>query len=205
MADESGALGASGRGLGALFHAVMAAVDVRQRPGPDAASGLRALAESQAALLGLGASDAEEVAGLCARALANAEFRALLDGATEVSREVSFSVPLSALPVAPPNAGGFVEGSVDLLVTGPAGTVVLDYKTDAVRSGGVEELAGRYWPQLALYGLAARACGRAAEPMELALFFIRPSRILRHPLDAPLLAELLPRLHSLLSGRPSSP
>ena len=60
----------------------------------------------------------------------------------------------------------------------------------------------RYWPQLALYGLAARACGWADGEIELALFYVRHGRIERRPLDEALVAQVGPLVQSALAEDP---
>ena len=63
----------------------------------------------------------------------------------------------------------------------------------------MEEAAERYWPQLALYGLAAQACGRARGSTELVLFFVRARRLCRRPLDSSLAAQIKERLKAALT------
>ncbi|KPK65590.1 MAG: hypothetical protein AMK73_02505 [Planctomycetes bacterium SM23_32] len=96
-------------------------------------------------------------------------------------------MPLGRLPVCADETDVLLEGSIDLLLELPDRTVVLDYKTDRVIAANRASVEARYWPQLALYALAARACGRVAGDLELALFLVRSGRISRRPLDEELL------------------
>ncbi len=176
-----------GRQFGSLFHEVIAGLPVDAPPDEELARGLARLA---ADAFGLDEEAAREAAGLAATALAAPEFRALVDGADELLREASFAVPLARLCVCPDDAGGLLEGSIDLLVRRGEATVVLDYKTDRFEAAGGAAVEERYWPQLALYGLAARACGLAGRELELALYFVRAGRISRRPLDEGLLADV---------------
>ncbi|MFO8006375.1 MAG: UvrD-helicase domain-containing protein [Candidatus Brocadiia bacterium] len=172
----------AGRDIGSLFHEVISRLSLGQ--GTDAAEGALPLALNLADETGLGPAEAEEAVGLVADALANADFLSLLEGAGKIETEVPFCVPLAALPQLGLGDKGFAEGSMDLVLRGGNGTVVLDYKTDrAVRPE-------RYWPQLGLYGMAARACGLAEGPVELVLFYVRPGRLHRRTLDEDLIAEV---------------
>ncbi len=178
--------GAAARDVGTLFHSIMRAVPLE--PGTGVEDAARGLAAVEADALGLGEDAVEEAVTLVASALANEEFRAVLDGAARVGREVPFCVPLASLDGFADDATGYVEGWIDLVVSRPGSTLVLDYKTDR----SVEE--GRYWPQLALYALAARACGGAEGELDLALFFVRQGVILRRSLDDGLVAEVAARV-----------
>jgi len=130
----------------------------------------------------------------------NAEFLALLRGARQVRQEAPFAVPLRELPFCDAGQEGFLEGSIDLLLTAGSRATVLDYKTDRLGQEGPQEAARRYWPQLALYGLAAQACGWAEDAPELVLCFVRQGRLVRRRLDAGLLAQARDRLEAVLSA-----
>ncbi|NLW50401.1 MAG: UvrD-helicase domain-containing protein [Candidatus Brocadiaceae bacterium] len=193
-ADET-ARGVGGKDFGSLFHNIMARVPLRAgEDGGDPGPLVRGLARIEADLLGLDDAATEEAARLALEALAHPEFRALLDAATGVATEVAFAVPLAALPFCADDRPGLLEGSIDLLLSGPGRTVIVDYKTDRVPPGRHEEAAAAYWPQLGLYALAAGACGRAAGEAELALFFVRTGDMLRRRLDADLRRRLADRL-----------
>jgi ATP-dependent helicase/nuclease subunit A len=167
--------------LGTVFHNTMA----RASLGGDGDGGreLERIAQLEAALIGADMDTAAAAAALALSAVACPAFRELLQSADAFRQEVPFCVPVSA--IVPGTArDALVEGSIDLFIECPDRTVVLDYKTDAaVRPDA-------YWPQLALYGMAARACGRARGRVELALFFVRHGRILCEPLASDLVAQV---------------
>ena len=175
---------AGGKDFGSLFHELMSVVPLAPEEATDAL--LRGLARIEAASLGADAGAVEEAARLAGEAVRNAQFQALL-ALGPAEREVGFCVPLKALAA---GEGGFAEGSMDLLVRAQGRCVVLDYKTDRFGPGGQDLAAERYWPQLGLYGLAARACGLAKGEVELALFFVRAGAIARRLLDEALAARV---------------
>ncbi len=183
---EEPAPGPGGKDFGSLFHNLMAAVPLEMRAGGQMAGLVRNLARIEADELGLDEAAADEAAALALDALRNGEFRALLDGAGAFEREVGFAAPLRCLAVCADDADGLVEGSIDLLVRGAGRTTILDYKTDRFAQAGRAAVEARYWPQLALYALAAQACGAAAQEAELALFFVRTGAISRRRMDAEL-------------------
>jgi len=181
-----------GRQFGTLFHNVMARMPLADLAAqPDMAGLARGLAGIEAAPLGLDEDAAVEAAELAAETCRNPDFVRLLTEAEAVRQEAAFAVPLRSLP-AWEGQDGLLEGSIDLLLAGGGGAVVLDYKTDPARAP--DETAGSYWPQLALYGLAAQACGWALGPVELVLFLVRGPHLLRRALDAELLQEARARL-----------
>ncbi|MDP6439050.1 MAG: UvrD-helicase domain-containing protein [Candidatus Brocadiia bacterium] len=182
--EEAG--GPGGLAFGTLFHNVMRRMPLAELARGEE-DGLPALAEGlarmEAAALGLEEAQASEAARLAVELTRNAEFRALLTGARQVRREVPFAVPLRELPFFDDDAAGLLEGSIDLVLAGAGGTVVLDYKTDRLGPEGAGKLARRYWPQLALYGLALEAAGAAPDRAALVLCFVRRGLLLRRGLD----------------------
>ncbi|MFO7955984.1 MAG: UvrD-helicase domain-containing protein [Candidatus Brocadiia bacterium] len=166
--------GPAGREFGTLFHNLMRLIPL-DGGAPDEAA-VRGLASIEAAELGLDDEAAREAARLAGQALETPELRDLLASAESVAREVPFTVPIDELPVSSPE-DAFVEGSIDLLVRTGARTVVLDYKTDQTPE------PARYWPQVALYALAAQAAGQAGRDVELVLFFVRHGELHHRPLD----------------------
>lgn len=198
---EESASGAGGTGFGSLFHNLMRVAPLEPGGCEDMEQLLRNLAAIEADELGLDGGAAEEAAGLALQALANPEFRALVQGAEVLEKEVGFSVPLTNLPVCAANAAGFLEGSIDLLVTAPGRTIILDYKTDRFPARDRLAVEARYWPQLALYGLAAQECGCAGPQTELALFFVRTGAISRRTLDAELTEHAEALVAQALAGR----
>jgi ATP-dependent exoDNAse (exonuclease V) beta subunit len=125
---------------------------------------------------------ADEAGEMALAALANPDFNGLLAASATVHREVPFAVPLERLDLGGAAVTGLVEGSIDLLLLGPEGALVLDYKTDRVEAGSEADLAERYWPQLGLYALAVSACTGDQAP-EIALFFVRTGKLLRRSVD----------------------
>ncbi|MDP6107196.1 MAG: UvrD-helicase domain-containing protein [Candidatus Brocadiia bacterium] len=183
---DEGAGRPGGLAFGTLFHNVMRRLPLDELARGEE-DGLPALAEGlarmEAAALGLEDAQASEAARLAVDLTQDAEFRALLAGAQHVRREVPFAVPLRALPFFDDDAPGLLEGSIDLVLAGADGTVVLDYKTDRLGPEDAGKLARRYWPQLALYGLALEAAGAASDRAELVLCFVRRGLLLRRDLD----------------------
>jgi ATP-dependent helicase/nuclease subunit A len=182
LTEEAGR-GWSGRDLGSLFHNLMASLPVREPAEAGDERLVRNLAAVEAETVGLDDAAAAEAAELALRALANAEFRALVGRAESAEQEVAFCVPLAELPVCGPHTAGLLEGSIDLLLRFGEGATVLDYKTDHVRAGAEAQAAQRYWPQLGLYALGARACLRLTGPVEMALFFVRSGGTVVRSLD----------------------
>ncbi len=175
--------GAGGKDFGSLFHNLMAVVPLELREAGAMTDLVRNLARIEADGLGLGEAAADEAAALGLDALRNDEFRALLDGAGLFEKEAAFAVLLRHLAICPDDAAGLVEGSIDLLVRDGERATILDYKTDRFAERGRPAVEARYWPQLALYALAAQACGTAGAEVELALFFVRSGRISRRRMD----------------------
>jgi ATP-dependent exoDNAse (exonuclease V) beta subunit len=184
-----------GRRFGDLFHRVMEGVPL--------SGGDRSLADrvagAEAARAGLDEEAAELASRLAVEALENPDFREMLEGAERVREEVPFCVSLRELPVWQEDEG-FLEGNIDLLLTGADGVTVLDYKTDRVEGTSLDELARGYWPQLALYAMAVQACGVAENRPRMALFFVRAGELRTRSLDDELIAEVQERGTALLEG-----
>ena len=139
-----------------------------------------------------GKSEVEEVTRLAMELLRKSEFQELISEATSIQRELPCSVPLNHLPQVPSEDGGYLEGNIDLFLKSRQRMHILGYKIDKVEAGYAEEAARRYWPQLALYGLAARECIQSMNEIELIICFVRPGRLVRHPLDRTLLEQVTP-------------
>jgi ATP-dependent exoDNAse (exonuclease V) beta subunit len=123
-----------GRALGALVHDVLAAIPLDR---PDLAEVLAAYFAKQAGL-----SDAvEQRAVILVRAALAAAGGRLSPGA-RVHREVPFAAA---------GPQGVVEGAMDMVVAGPDGTAVIDFKTDAVSVDQHEALRAIYSAQLEQY------------------------------------------------------
>jgi len=184
----------AGREFGTLFHELMRVTPLDGQATDGATIG--GLAAIEADKLGLETEAAQQAARLARKTLETPEFRELLASADHVAREVPFTVPLGELPVTCPE-GACVEGSIDLLVRRGERTVVLDYKSDRTPE------PARYWPQVALYALAAQAAGRAGSDVELVLFFVRQGELHRRPLDDGLRAEVAELVARSLERRES--
>jgi ATP-dependent helicase/nuclease subunit A len=134
------AKGRGGTAFGRAVHAVLQTVDLAT--GAD----LDAIARAQATAEGVPDREAEVVAR-ARSALESPLVRAAAAG--RHWRELYVGVPID---------GRVVEGFVDLLVETPQGLVVVDYKTDAVRSDAdVERAYHRYRLQGAAYAVALEA------------------------------------------------
>ncbi len=173
-----------GREFGTLFHRVLA--DASWEFG---LTRLRELAVATAHELGMGSTEAEEAARLAAKALGDEAFRLVTAGA-ELWREVPFCVPLSAVAAEHVREGGYLEGSIDLLVRRGAQTTIVDYKTDRIAERGAEQAAETYWPQLGLYAMALQACELAGPAVELIVYFVRHGRLVRRLMDEDLRQRL---------------
>jgi ATP-dependent helicase/nuclease subunit A len=129
--------GRAGTSIGRAVHAVLQSVDLAT------GEGAAAIARAQAAAEGV-EGQAGEVERLARAALASPAVRA----ATQARhwREVYVAAPVGEV---------VVEGFVDLLYETAEGLVVVDYKTDAVRSDAdIDAAVARYRLQAAAYALA---------------------------------------------------
>ena len=154
--------GRGGTNLGRAVHAVLQSIDLVTGEGLEVAS--RAQAEIE------GISERwREVANLASNALDSDALRRLIvqqaTGVANFYREVFVSAQLD---------GQLIEGFIDLLIDGPAGMVVIDYKTDAVNAeGDMEEAVRQHEVQMGLYTWAAQeVTGRPVR--EAVLLFLRP-------------------------------
>src|SRR5262249_41947591 len=131
--------GRAGTAIGRAVHAVLQTVELASGAGLDATARAQSLAE------GVPGREAE-IRALVHSVLASATVqRAIADG-SRCWREV---------PIATRVDGVLVEGFIDLLVEGPAGFTVVDYKTDALMADReIDEAVARYTPQGAAYVLA---------------------------------------------------
>ena len=154
-----------GRGssnLGRAVHAVLQSIDIVTCDGLEAAS------RAQAAAEGL-PSQWEEVASLARTAVDSDVVRRLASqlaaGQANYYREVFVSAPLN---------GGLVEGFIDLLIDGPDGMVVVDYKTDSLDTEQeVADATRRHRLQMGLYAWATQEV--TGKPVtEAVLLFLRP-------------------------------
>ena len=142
--------GRAGTSIGRAVHAVLQTIDLATGAGLDDA------ARAQAAAEGVPGRE-REIAALARAAVTSGPVRAAVE-----SRRFWREVPVGVLI-----GGVLLEGFIDLLYEGPAGLVVVDYKTDAVRTEAeATEKAERYRLQGAAYALAlATALGRPVAGM----------------------------------------
>ena len=160
ISDEPWRRGRAGTSIGKAVHAVLQTVDLKTR------DGLHDIAKAQADAEGI-PTRASEIARLARRALDSGLVeRALRSG--RWWREV---------PVAAPLGRGIVEGFIDLLFQEEDGFVIVDYKTDALRSDGeVERAMQRYRLQGGGYALAlSEATGVFVK--EVSFLFLNPNRV----------------------------
>ncbi|HEX2038562.1 MAG TPA: UvrD-helicase domain-containing protein [Acidimicrobiales bacterium] len=143
--------GRVGTAFGRAVHAVLQTVDLVTGDGVDGA------ARAQAAAEGI-PGRAPDVAHAVRTALRS-----------QAAREAAASRSWREVYVAADIDGTVVEGFVDLLYEGDDGLVVVDWKTDSVRSAAdVDAAVVRYRPQAAAYALAVeRALGRPVARCEL--------------------------------------
>lgn len=158
--DEPWRRGRAGTSIGKAVHAVLQTVDLETQDGLDD------IAKAQADAEGV-PTRASEIAGLARRALSSS----LVERARRSGhwwREV---------PVAAPLGRGIVEGFIDLLFQEEDGFVIVDYKTDALRSDGeVEKAMQRYQLQGGGYALAlTEATGVSVK--EVSFIFLDPNRV----------------------------
>ena len=154
-----------GRGssnLGRAVHAVLQSIDIITGDGLEAASRAQAAAEGIPAQW-------EDVASLARAAIDSDVVRRLASqlaaGRANYYREVFVSAPLN---------GRLVEGFIDLLIDGPGGLVVVDYKTDSLDTAQeVADATARHRTQMGLYALATQEV--TGKPVtEAVLLFLRP-------------------------------
>ncbi len=158
--DEPWRRGRAGTSIGKAVHAVLQTVDLET---PD---GLDDIAEAQADAEGV-PKRASEIAGLARRALSSS----LLERARRSGRW------WREVPVAAPLGRGIVEGFIDLLFQEEDGFVIVDYKTDALRSDDeIEKAMQRYQLQGGGYALAlTEATGVSVK--EVSFLFLDPNRV----------------------------
>ncbi|GIW13462.1 MAG: hypothetical protein KatS3mg062_0901 [Tepidiforma sp.] len=156
--------GRAGTSLGRAVHAVLQSIDLATGEGVEAA------AQAQAEAEGI-ADRAGEVERLARAALESAAVR---DAAgRRYWREVYVGADIG---------GVLVEGFIDLLYEVDGGLVIVDYKTDSLRSAAeVEAAMAHYRLQGAAYALAAaKATGK---PVERVVFVFTEPRMEREVTD----------------------
>ena len=142
--DEPWRRGRAGTNIGRAVHAVLQTVDLRT------GSDLEDIAQAQAAAEGVPAQ-ANAISRLVRRAL----------DSSPVERALASGRWWRETPVAGPVGDGIVEGFIDLLFEEEDGFVIVDYKTDTIRSEDeIERAKERYRLQGGAYALAlSKAAG----------------------------------------------
>ena len=159
LPDEPWKRGRAGTSIGRAVHAVLQTVDLKTR------GGLDDIARAQAAAEGVPDRTAE-IARLARYALSS----------IPVKRAVDSGRWWREAPVTAPMEHGVIEGFIDLLFEEDDGFVIVDYKTDALRSGDeIEKAMQRYRLQAGGYALALnKAIG--ADIKEVSFLFLHPQR-----------------------------
>ena len=153
--------GRGGTNLGRAVHAVLQSIDLLT------GVGLEDICRAQAEAEGIG-DEAKNVLMLSRNALASKTVKDLAEqvrqGSANCYREVFVSAPLGER---------LVEGFIDLLIDGPDGIAIVDYKTDSLTAKQVQELGPEYEVQLGLYAWAVGET--TGKPVRKAtLLFLRP-------------------------------
>ena len=153
-----------GRGatnLGRAVHAVLQSIDLMT------GEGLEDICRAQAEAEGID-DQVQEVIDLSRNALESETVRGLREaverGAAGYYREVFVSAELD---------GALVEGFIDLLIDGPDGVSIVDYKTDRLTAKQVQELGPEYEVQLGLYAWAVGETTKR-QVKGATLLFLRP-------------------------------
>ena len=159
IADEPWRRGRAGTSIGRAVHAVLQVVDL------ETGTGLEDIAKAQAAAEGV-PGRADEIARLVRRALDTPLVKRALDS-KRWWREA---------PVAGPVGDGIVEGFIDLLFEEEGSLVIVDYKTDTLRSDDeIEQAMARYRLQGGGYALALNKA-TCATVKEVSFLFLEPNR-----------------------------
>jgi ATP-dependent exoDNAse (exonuclease V) beta subunit len=104
------------------------------------------------------------------------------------------------VPFAIEVGGTVIRGSIDLLATGPAAPLVLDYKTDRLDEADAATLAERYSAQRDLYALAAARATGADEVRTAYCFLADPARPVFENYDRERLDRARERAEALIAA-----
>ena len=158
--EEPWRRGRAGTSIGKAVHAVLQMVDLETRDGLDD------IAKAQA--------DAE---GVPTRATEIARLARLALESDLVGRAIRSGHWWREVPVAAPFGPGIVEGFIDLLFQEEDGFVIVDYKTDALRSDDdIRKAMRRYELQGGGYALALTAA-TGVHVKEVSFLFLNPNRV----------------------------
>ena len=185
--DEPWRRGRAGTNIGRAVHAALQVVDLRT------GAGLDDIAQAQAAAEGV-PGRANEIARLVRGALASPLVQRALDS-KRYWRET---------PVAGPVGDGIVEGFIDLLFEEEDGFVIVDFKTDDLKSiDNMEKAVSRYRLQGGAYALAlTEATG--VKVKEVSFLFLAPDQISTIDNLPAAMQEAEEAALGLLKGGPSS-
>ena len=153
--------GRAATNLGRAVHAVLQSVDLLTGEGLEEISHAQALAE------GIRDRD-KEVAELCRNAIESGTVRGLRDQVDRGEATYYREVFVSAW-----DGNRLVEGFIDLLIDGPDGLTIVDYKTDRLTAKQVQELGPQYEVQLGLYAWALQEIA-GKQVQKATLLFLRP-------------------------------
>jgi ATP-dependent helicase/nuclease subunit A len=162
--------GRKGTAIGSALHALMEQLDF------ESVAGLDALAQRCAAAEGI-SEEADSIAAMATRTLDSDAIR--------LAREFSHHRELF---VSAPFGERVIEGYVDLLIEGPNGLVVVDYKTDLVDDP--TELEAAYRLQLAAYAHCIEV-STAMPVVSAVLLCCATSPPIVHPIDLALARQAL--------------
>jgi ATP-dependent helicase/nuclease subunit A len=149
--------------IGSATHLVISQLDL---PGPVNEEAVEKTRDKLLADKAITAHVAENIDVESILAFFNSERgRLILDDENAVLREwpFTFALPAAEFPDssrerrAASDETIIVQGIIDMLIRTPKGLVIIDFKTDRINPGQVDERAGLYRPQLELYGRAASA------------------------------------------------
>lgn len=160
---------------GMVYHAVMQnlPLDGREMNEETIQATLSAMLEKQL----LTEAQAQVIDGLAILSFFQSDAGRRLLRAIKVQREVPFSFGLPAAQVveeAGETGAGetvLIQGVIDCLFEDAQGLVLLDYKTDAVRSSGLDELRERYRVQVELYARAVEQIWKRPVTAKYLYFF----------------------------------
>jgi ATP-dependent exoDNAse (exonuclease V) beta subunit len=189
--DDVGPIGAARELRLARGNAVHAALEWSarrgwQEPGPEELAAICSRAG-----LGPDCAEREAVAELV-RAWIGSELCAELAGeGMRLRPEVPFAIEV---------AGTVIRGSIDLLATGPRGTLVLDYKTDRLDGADPAALAERYSAQRDLYALAAATAAGTDAVRTAYCFLADPAQPVLEDYDAERLEGARERAGALIGA-----
>ena len=172
-AADSADTGLGGAARGTAIHRFLSVV-MPDECADDAAISVRARELAQSGLLTPAEADAIEPAMI--RGFWDSRWgRAASSGEYRVLREYEFSAIFSPAELGLDEDGEadiLMNGIIDLLIFGPDGLTVIDFKTDSVKPGQEAKAAARHKLQLDIYGMSAEKIFRLPVKEKI-VFFLR--------------------------------